>query len=506
MPFAMMASSRVKGKPVPQYRMPLKSAFSGMAAVGALLVAACSYDQIVAENFFERRSKFITRLWPSDAANAQTARALRAYVASKRAQVVSQRGGFALWDYWDLRQKLRDAVVPKRGFTWADVVVLRMELFSAKLTATGDMRYRIEKDKCEMLRMLGQLSLPHPRVRFTWDEDAYDEQKLKAYLMTADYPAMLKVGHMHQQKSTLFLPDAESVHKTADDLVAWTTSKMKSKLLDGNSVWAHATNPLYAELEPCLILQDVANPAAFVSGAGGNDLRPLEMMVEVLWGVPHNGVLVTDVAGAMLLGEPQHVDTIEYLVRTDGWVAYKWPKVVRTGGWLASKWYLNQHSAVRTHRKDQETWFRAIDPAVEDGKGIEETCAELSSPFERRACGYEYRREQSRFWAKYGDLPKHLGKVWDTCAQMGRGVGADYVRCDVFIDTHSGQVLVNEISLSSYWGNTLSIAWQRDAVDLWAGGFGRTETTCEPEATCGDAFSSIFTGELPAPGYVYHAP
>ena len=53
--------------------------------------------------------------------------------------------------------------------------------------------------------------------------------------------------------------------------------------------------------------------------------------VEVIWGVPLHGVTVVDVVGEMILGKTQHKDTVEFLVRTDGWACYKWPKVGRLG-------------------------------------------------------------------------------------------------------------------------------------------------------------------------------
>ena len=66
----------------------------------------------------------------------------------------------------------------------------------------------------------------------------------------------------------------------------------------------------------------------------------------------------------------------------------------------------------------------------------------------------EYRYVQSLFWAKFSSsLVEYLPKVWDTCSKLAQGVGADYLRCDVFVT--NGKVDVNEISLSSYWGNTL---------------------------------------------------
>ena len=133
------------------------------------------------------------------------------------------------------------------------------------------------------------------------------------------------------------------MREEVDGFVKWTSEKMATKLLDGSPMWAHATNPLYAQTEACLIVQDVVNPEAFVAGVAENDMRPTEVMVELLWGVPMHGVLVIDVTGAMILGEAQHVDTIEYILRTDGWAAYKWPKLRRSGKYWP-RWYINAHS------------------------------------------------------------------------------------------------------------------------------------------------------------------
>ena len=41
---------------------------------------------------------------------------------------------------------------------------------------------------------------------------------------------------------------------------------------------------------------------------------------------------------------------------------------------------------------------------------------------------------QSLFWAKFSSsLVEYLPKVWDTRSRLAQGVGADYLRCDVFV-------------------------------------------------------------------------
>ena len=93
---------------------------------------------------------------------------------------------------------------------------------------------------------------------------------------------------------------------------------MDSVFDDGSKTWASVTNKLYAQTSPCLILQDVVNPGKVSNAMDGNAMRPTEVLVEVIWGVPLHGVTVVDVVGEMILGKTQHKDTVEFLVRTDG--------------------------------------------------------------------------------------------------------------------------------------------------------------------------------------------
>ena len=64
--------------------------------------------------------------------------------------------------------------------------------------------------------------------------------------------------------------------------------------------------------------------------------------------------------GEMILGKTQHKDTVEFLVRTDGWACYKWPKEPRRGG--TGKWYVNDHSRRSAAALAPSTWFKTKDP------------------------------------------------------------------------------------------------------------------------------------------------
>jgi len=458
-----------------------------MVLIAGATFAAQHYDGIVARNVAFRSSKFLNLVFPPASRDVANAKLIDTYMDSRWNVMRQNRTYFALWDYCDLREALKKAATRPRS--WSQLVQLRMRLWGDLLDAKDDRRFTIEKDKCVMLEMLQTLQLPHPKVRRTWR--SVDAKALKRYLLSQDYPAIIKVGHIHQQKSTLFLKDAREVQRNADDYVAWVQSKMQSVFDDGSKTWASVTNKLYAKTEPCLILQDVVNPGKVSNALDGNAMRPTEVLVEVVWGVPLHGVTVTDVVGEMILGKQQHKDTVEFLIRTDGWACYKWPKNRAPGAYFG-KWYVNDHSHVRAHRKTQETWFKTRDPALLD-RGWRRTCSGLRF-FERSACIREYRHVQALFWAKFaGPLIDYLPKVWDTCSRLAQGVGADYLRCDVFVT--GGAVSVNEISLSSYWGNTLSDAWQQRLVDLWIDGY------LPADDGGGAAFATAYSGDIPSPTY-----
>ena len=93
------------------------------------------------------------------------------------------------------------------------------------------------------------------------------------------------MGHIHQQKSTLYIKDSKELKRNADKY-QWGQKKMDSVFDDGSKTWATVTNKLYAQTASCLILQDVVNPGKVSSASDGNDMRPTEVLVEVIWGVP----------------------------------------------------------------------------------------------------------------------------------------------------------------------------------------------------------------------------
>ena len=78
---------------------------------------------------------------------------------------------------------------------------------------------------------------------------------------------------------------------------------MDSVFDDGSKTWATVTNKLYAQTAPCLILQDVVNPGKVSSASDGNAMRPTEVLVEVIWGVPLHGVTPS---GDEISGAPRH--------------------------------------------------------------------------------------------------------------------------------------------------------------------------------------------------------
>lgn len=200
------------------------------------------------------------------------------YMEAKANLIQRNRKNFLLWDYFDLSDALYAKDV--HDYKWQDLINERFVMWVKKQQATGDIRHSLEKDKCVTMEVLNQLKLKHPKVRVMWNETEFSETKLKAFLLTSEYPAILKVGHIHQQKSTLFLPSSTEVLKHVDEYVSWTNEKMHSHFIDNNPRWKDNANILYAALHPCTFIQDVVNPEDFHDG---QTARPWEVMVEVLF-------------------------------------------------------------------------------------------------------------------------------------------------------------------------------------------------------------------------------
>eukprot|EP00040_Diaphanoeca_grandis_P019091 m.100569 g.100569 ORF g.100569 m.100569 type:complete len:509 (-) comp27256_c1_seq1:33-1559(-) len=423
------------------------------------------------------------------------------YMDEQISNIQANRSKFLLWDYFDMTKALENGA----SSSWQNMIRQRMEMMVEKLEAHQDKRFNVEKDKCVTMEILGKLGLPFPKLQFKAKIEEYEPEKLKSFLASAKYPSILKVGHIHQQRSTLFLSSSADVQSKLDEYVDWTTEKMHSKFVDNNPAWMDSTNKLYAAIDPCMFVQDVINPEGF--GEGKTE-RPLELMVEVLWGQPTHAVLTTTVRGELALGKTQYKNTEEYMVLNNGWVSYHWPKTKWSGNPL-----FNERSKVLGHRLSGGiSWFKGQDPATTTAADRQEACQHPES-HDVQYCMEEYDEIQQDFWTKYGSLMKHIPRVWNVCGALGTGIGADYVRCDVFV-TPTGDVSVNEISLSSNWGNALSPAWQQRFIHAWVSGYDKSADCIKGTERCGSGFSGKFGDgvegkkdqfvDIPSP--VYKAP
>ena len=289
-------------RPKDKYERPVRSKIkligAAMVAVAATTFTYQHYDGIVVSNVVFRATKFLDVFIPPASKDVANQKLIDAYMDSRWNAIRQQRAKFALWDYCDLRSSLKEAPRPT---SWSSLVQLRMRKWGDLLDSSKDKRFTIEKDKCVMLQMLETLKLPHPKVRRTWR--SVEAAPLKSYLLEQQYPAIIKVGHIHQQKSTLYIKDSKELKRNADKYVSWVKAKMDSVFDDGSKTWASVTNKLYAQTSPCLILQDVVNPGKVSAASDGNDMRPTEVLVEVIWGVPLHGVTLS---GDQISGAPRH--------------------------------------------------------------------------------------------------------------------------------------------------------------------------------------------------------
>lgn len=169
---------------------------------------------------------------------------LNRYFQERQMTILNRSNQFLLWDYLDLsaplsqwsQQQLADLLTKHAHemqlTRWASMILLRMERMEQLLSQSHDARFAVEKDKCQTMLMLSRLQLPHASVRQLWNMNhsvysggsrvwgrtgqpvdgqfsEYSKHALGDYLKMSStkYPAILKVGHMHQQKSTVWLPD-----------------------------------------------------------------------------------------------------------------------------------------------------------------------------------------------------------------------------------------------------------------------------------------------------------
>jgi hypothetical protein len=289
-------------RPKDKYERPVRSKLklvgAAMAAVALSTFTYHNYDAIVVSNVAFRATKVLDVFIPPASKDTANAKLIDAYMDSRWNVIRQRRSKFALWDYCDLRSSLKAAPRPT---SWSSLVQLRMRRWGDLLDSNKDKRFTIEKDKCVMLNMLQTLQLPHPKVRRTWR--SVEAAPLKSYLLEQQYPAIIKVGHIHQQKSTLYIKDSKELKRNADKYVSWVKAKMDSVFDDGSKTWASVTNKLYAQTAPCLILQDVVNPGKVSNAMDGNAMRPTEVLVEVIWGVPLHGVTLS---GDEISGAPRH--------------------------------------------------------------------------------------------------------------------------------------------------------------------------------------------------------
>ena len=214
-------------RPKDKYERPVRSKIkligAAMAAVALSTFTYHHYDAVVASNVAFRATKFLDFFIPPASKDVANQKLIDAYMDARWHVIRQQRSKFALWDYCDLRSSLKDA---QRPASWSQLVQLRMRRWGDLLDSTKDKRFTIEKDKCVMLDMLQTLQLPHPKVRRTWR--SIESSSLKNYLLEQQYPAIIKVGHIHQQKSTLYIKDSKELKRNADKYVSWVKATISA--------------------------------------------------------------------------------------------------------------------------------------------------------------------------------------------------------------------------------------------------------------------------------------
>lgn len=167
--------------------------------------------------------------------------------------------------------------VPSEGWaTFYDMVTLRMKNMRVHWDQHRWDDFKIEKDKCVVVSMLANNSIPHSKVLGIWrDVDLLVDMLPGVLAKQTKFPIFLKSCHLTAgADNSVLKPPFKSVasfEERKEMIPGWLNQKWKKRSNDYERTWSADANPLMGTLKPGFMLQ---TPASFT----------LELKIEVIWG------------------------------------------------------------------------------------------------------------------------------------------------------------------------------------------------------------------------------
>ena len=167
-----------------------------------------------------------------------------------------------------------------------DLIIARMSSMAKELRSAGRDDFKVEKDKCDMMRFLVRNDLPVPALRGVYRDLPAFVRALRsgeALRRVARWPAFLKACHLTQgpARSVQLVPSAAWVGSQWESLQAYLFGKWALRANDRARAWTEASNALTDSLAPGFMVQE-AGPLWRM--AGQEEKEVVELKVEVFFG------------------------------------------------------------------------------------------------------------------------------------------------------------------------------------------------------------------------------
>lgn len=324
------------------------------------------------------------------------------YHEQQRPLIAESRQQFVIHKYFELPDPTANG---SRPVNWIEMISLRIKKWADEQRA-GNSMHEVEKDKCVCQKFMNDIGVRAVPILGEWRDTNWNRTEFGNTLATADYPIIIKLGHIQQSKALRIFRDRAKAISQTPNIAGWVESWFPQRFDDATRSWANDVNVLYNALKPCVLVHPVlTGDWIAVTGA------PFELKVEVVWGRAYLAFLETRLCARKFLGlwlEPQSSLILTRDRRIMRFV--EWPKRFEWE-WTFPWDQVGQYFANVPHENPADSLLR------------------------------EYS------WLLSGKI---LDRVFATAEAVADRIGAEQVRVDIFVSKNPDEMpIVNEISLSS---------------------------------------------------------
>mmetsp|Transcript_22232 Transcript_22232/g.33127 ORF Transcript_22232/g.33127 Transcript_22232/m.33127 type:complete len:575 (+) Transcript_22232:31-1755(+) len=178
-----------------------------------------------------------------------------------------------------------------KGARWDEMIEERVAAMGRELDQHGKKGFKIEKDKCDMMKFFQRHEIPIPRIiSMTRNRDEAEKaiNDILANPVNYPFPMFHKSCHLTQGSDKGMMPLKKSDFTSSgvsNKLLPWMNRKWAQRPTDNGRRWRDTMNRLLDTLEPGMAIQ-----APFKGMRISPYNTPLEVKVEVIWGRAYLGL------------------------------------------------------------------------------------------------------------------------------------------------------------------------------------------------------------------------